>query len=448
MKQKPDVIAVIDVGKTNKKLLLFDTQYHVLTEETVTLPESKDEDGFPCEDLRLLKTYVAECIGKLSGNKEFNWKAINFTAYGASLVHLDQGGQELTPLYNYLKPFPHTLQDDLLEKYGGEGRLCAETASPAMGSLNAGLQLWRLKNEQPEVFDSIRHSLHLPQYLPWLLNRQAVSDITSIGCHTMLWDFMQKKYHRWIAEEGICAKLAPVTGCSNTFPVVTGNTAVRSGIGLHDSSAALIPYLIHDTSTFILISTGTWNITLNPFNSDALTAEEVAAGCLYYLSYTGTPVKASRLFAGRWHDHLKDQMADHFQLNRNFYKTIAFDPHMLTVPVPQVPHQDPGNIDLSVFSSADEAYHFMMSLLVDQQLACISQVMNNKPVKRVYVDGGFSRNEVFMNLLARRLPDFEVFAANIHQASALGAALAIHESWNPAPFRTDLIDFTQYFAES
>lgn len=445
---KPDVIAVIDAGKTNKKLLLFDAYYNVITEETLSIPETRDEDGFPCEDIRLLKSFVTGIIEKLSINKEINWKAINFSAYGASLVYLDQQGHELTPLYNYLKPFPRHLQEYLVEKYGGAGQLGRETASPLMGSLNAALQLFRIKNEQPEIFNRMRYALHLPQYLSWLVNNHAVSDITSIGCHTLMWDFGRKEYHQWITEEGICPKLAPVTDCNSTFPIDTTNTMVHCGIGLHDSSAALIPYLVYDESPFILVSTGTWNITLNPFNSDPLKGEEVAAGCLYYLSYTGKPVKASRLFAGRWHDHFKDRIADHFQLNRNFYRSVAFDPRLATGSRLQGIPQDPDHVDLSDFTSAEEAYHFLVSVLVDQQLVCIGQVINDLPLHRVYVDGGFSRNEIFMQLLARRLPGYEVFAANIHQATALGAALAIHDSWNPIPVRKDLIDFTHYFAES
>ena len=41
-------IAIYDVGKTNKKLILFDEQYSVVYEESIQLPETKDEDGFSC----------------------------------------------------------------------------------------------------------------------------------------------------------------------------------------------------------------------------------------------------------------------------------------------------------------------------------------------------------------------------------------------------------------
>ena len=44
-----------------------------------------------------------------------------------------------------------------------------------------------------------------------------------------------------------------------------------------------------------------------------------------------------------------------------------------------------------------------------------------------------------MSLLAAAFPDVEVYAATVAQASALGAALAIHNSWNSQPLVADLI---------
>jgi glycerol kinase len=39
------VIAILDVGKTNKKLFLFDEWYNIVWEQNSVLSETKDEDG-------------------------------------------------------------------------------------------------------------------------------------------------------------------------------------------------------------------------------------------------------------------------------------------------------------------------------------------------------------------------------------------------------------------
>jgi sugar (pentulose or hexulose) kinase len=67
---------------------------------------------------------------------------------------------------------------------------------------------------------------------------------------------------------------------------------------------------------------------------------------------------------------------------------------------------------------------------VAQQYLSTQLVLKGTSVKRIFVDGGFSKNSIYMNLLAATFPDMEVFAASIPQATAMGAALAIHHSWN------------------
>ena len=49
------VIAVFDVGKTNKKLFLFDESYNIVFERSARFNEIVDEDGFACENLDALK---------------------------------------------------------------------------------------------------------------------------------------------------------------------------------------------------------------------------------------------------------------------------------------------------------------------------------------------------------------------------------------------------------
>ena len=51
---KKSVILIFDIGKTNKKILLFDEHYRLVYEDSVRLQEITDEDGFPCEDIDAL----------------------------------------------------------------------------------------------------------------------------------------------------------------------------------------------------------------------------------------------------------------------------------------------------------------------------------------------------------------------------------------------------------
>ena len=426
LKPKISVCAVFDIGKTNKKLFLFDENYEIVFEKSIQLEETIDEDGDACEDLMQLNKWVLKVWNEVLKHDIFGIKAINFSTYGASFVYVNSLGHPILPLYNYLKPYPENLKKQFYDTYGGEEMFSVLTASPVLGSLNSGMQLYRLKYEKPEIYKEIRHSLHLPQYFHLLLTGKAYSDITGIGCHTNLWNFQTKNYHDWVEKEGIDKKLAPMSAVG--YELSANGCAV--GIGLHDSSSALIPYLISFDEPFILLSTGTWNICLNPFNESSLTFEELQQDCLCYLTFQNKPVKASRLFAGNTHEIKTKELAVQFSTEIDNYKNVDYNSELIR------------NQNTATYEAA---YHSVVFDIVQDQIAAINLVINGlEPIRCIFVDGGFSKNPIFMNLLAQAFPNYEVLAASVAQASALGAALAIHESWNIKPIPENLIELKAY----
>ena len=428
---KIPTIAIFDIGKTNKKLFLFNENYEIVLEKSTQFDEITDEDGDACEDVELLSLWVIDTFNEVLQNPSFEIKALNFSTYGASFVHLDSEGKVIAPLYNYLKPYSEALKKQFYDTYGGEQIFTRKTASPILGNLNSGMVLYRLKYENPVLFAQIHFSLHLPQYISFLFTKQYFSDITSIGCHTNLWDFEENDYHEWVKKEGIIAKLAPINAqllMQVTNPFL--NHSLPIGIGLHDSSAALIPYLAtFKGQKFVLISTGTWCITLNPFNHTPLTDEELQADCLIYKQYKGEPVKASRLFAGYEHEQIIKQLSEQFEKPLDYYKTVKFNPALIKN------FKD---------DSYESAYHQLIVKLVDKQIVSSKLVLNDDSVKKLFVDGGFGKNEIYMNLLAKAFPEMEVYAASVAQATALGAALALHKDWNNKEIPQNLIDLKRF----
>lgn len=451
---KIPVIAIFDIGKTNKKLLLFDYHYNIVDEESKKLEEITDEDGFPCEDVVQLTKWVKDSYEKLLKDDRFEVKAVNFSAYGASFVYLDENKELLPPLYNYLKPYSKKLQDQFYAAYGGESAVAKQTASPVLGNLNSGMQLYRLKYEKPEFFNKIKYALHLPQYLSYIVSGKLNSDITSIGSHTNLWHFQKNNYHKWVAQEGVLEKLSPILPCTKIAGQV--DDKIAAGAGLHDSSAALIPYLSSFTDPFVLLSTGTWCITLNPFNHSLLSDYELYEDCLCYLSYEGKPVKASRLFAGYEHEQQVKRLAAHFNKPADYYATVTADIDVLQKIRPgktQLQKKEQSAMvgqsafadrKLEDFKTYEDAYRQLIADIILQQVRSTNIVLQKTGVKRIFVDGGFSNNSIYMHLLAMSFPDLEVYAASVAQATAMGTALAIHKEWNPLPIPADMVNLKHY----
>ena len=448
------VIAILDIGKTNKKCLLFNEQYEVVFEKSISIKEIVDEDGEVCEDIVALSKWATHSIQEILSNESFIVKAINFSAYGASFMYIDDLGNPLTPLYNYLKTYPQVLLQEFESEFNEDNLFYIQTASPKLESLNAGLQVYRLQKEQPLIYEKVVSAMHLPQYISFLFTYNACADITSIGCHTALWDFTKQNYHEWVSATGIEKKLAPIASPNKTDTVYIHDNELQVGIGLHDSSAALIPYLKSFQVPFILISTGTWSISLNPFNNSPLTSNQLENDCLCYMSYTGNPVKAARLFAGYEHEQAIARLSSHYNKPLDYYKSVILDIELIAKynlnefdKGIQVGVNPSGfsKKDITQFSNYESAYHDLMIEIIKQQFVSTSLVLN-KEVEDIYVDGGFSNNSIYMSLLASMFPTLNVYAAMLPQSSARGAAMVIHEAWNSQAIPKQLISLKAYEA--
>jgi hypothetical protein len=406
---------IFDIGKTNKKAFVFDEAYHIVVEKSTQIPETIDDDGDPCEDIEALRIWIIDTLTEIMQRTDLHIVTRNCTTYGASFVHINENRQLVAPLYNYLKPFPEELMVWFLNTYGPRERISLSTASPLLGHLNSGLQLLWLKHHKPLIFNKIRYSLHLPQWVyslvrPTHFNIHRNGDMTSIGCHTMLWDYPKNNYADWVYAEGIDKKLSVTNSQPDVF-------------GLHDSSAALIPYLTCFEAPFLLISTGTWCITLNPFNDEPLTPEELAQDCLLFMTKEGKSVKAARYFGGHEHDEGVKKIAVQYNLSIDFYKTINYNP-----------------------SNEPEwqAYHNLMGIITAKTAASARLALGKSNIKQIFVDGGFSNNQLFMRLLAAQFPNMAVYAAEVPQATAIGVAMAIHHEWNTRPINKKLINLKKY----
>ncbi len=435
---KNQVIAVFDIGKTNKKILLFNQEFKVVYQYEKKMGTTSDEDGFECDDINLIQDWMVEALNAIVEQGKFDIKGVNFSTYGASLALLDKDGKRLTPIYNYLKEVDSQIQDALFDAYGGVNEFSRKTASPALGLLlNSGIQMLWLKQYKPNIWSQVQHVLHFPQYLSYVLTGKITSEPTSIGCHTFMWDFDKMQYHNWIADKGI--ELPKPINNNTVYPSVFMDKVIEVGVGIHDSSASLVPYLDKAKEDFILVSTGTWCISMNPFNSETLTADQLKKDCLCYLTPQKQQVKSSRLFMGHFHEVLVDKLNEFFGVDDHYYKTIPYQPALLDALKTKIGEQsiffpdgaegfnnEDLKIDFTIFENYDEAYSWMVKELTDLSISSIHLIIAAKDTtKTIYVSGGFARNPIFVNLLSQHFSNKQVLTSEIDNASALGAALAI-----------------------
>ena len=321
MGDRVKVIAVFDIGKTNKKFFLWNELYQIVFERQQNFNEIPDEDGFLGDDLPAVRSWMLQTFAEINALPEYQICALNFSGYGATVVFVDEKGHAVSPLYNYLKAFPEGLFP--YSNYGGEDEFARATASPILGNLNSGLQAFRVSQVSLEVWKKTRWVMHWPNFLSSIFTGNFASEITSIGCHTALWDFDKKTYHEWVSDFGLRNKLPEIAPSNTSF--LNEETKIPVGLGLHDSSSALVPYLRVMHSPFLLLSTGTWCIAMNPFDENPLSAIELKNDVLCFLQGNGKPVKAARLFAGNTHEIQIKRLQEHYQASPTHYKCVEFE---------------------------------------------------------------------------------------------------------------------------
>jgi sugar (pentulose or hexulose) kinase len=406
---------IFDIGKTNKKALVFDKDFQVIDEQQTVFEEIGDIDGEPTDDVSKIESWMFKI---LRGYEKLNISKINFATYGATLALLDAKGKLLTTPFNYLKKIDPNIKQEFLDKNGGSLAFCTATAGPNLDSLlNSGFQLYWLKKTRPEFFKQIHTALHLPQYFSYLLTGKLASEYTSIGCHTMLWDFSKRDYHDWVKQgfEGFLPTILPI---NTTFQGFETLGRLDIGIGIHDSSAALIPYLTREKKPFLLLSTGTWSICLNPFNTEPLTASEFEQDCLFYMRPDGASVKASRLFLGKIHDEAVEKLTTKFHQKADATREIRFDNEIFDKILR-------GLLDDKNAQTLIDFYHILIFDLIKIQVEKIKLAAGSVVYEKIIIDGGFAKNELYLTMLKRALPDVKIEPSDMPQGTALGAALAL-----------------------
>jgi sugar (pentulose or hexulose) kinase len=321
--------------------------------------------------------------------------------------------------------------------YGGVKEFSRRTASPAYGMLNSGLQMYWLKNKKLYFWKQVHSILHYQQYLSYLFSKKITADFTSIGAHTAIWDFDKMKYHFWLGEEGISLP-NPVNGKEAVMVNLNGDM-IAIGSGLHDSSASLIPLLEENQKEeFILLSTGTWIISMNPFSKEQLTQAQLENNCLCFMTTDKKQVKSSMQFLGHVHEINVLEFSSFYGKKKDYYfgmtlnKDTCFQTFQNSEKVffPNgIPNDYKADLSqLKSFSSFEAAYDqlvFEISQLVYDGLKFILD--KDHKLKNIFISGGFNKNLIFMQYLSLMLPDLNIEASEMKNTSALGAALLMND---------------------
>jgi sugar (pentulose or hexulose) kinase len=296
-------VAVIDIGKTNAKLAVV--RLSDLSEVAVITRPNTVLSGPPYPHFDIEGHWEFILTGLSRFQAQYGIAAITVTTHGAACAILDREGRLATPVLDY----EHTGPDTLAEAYDALRPPFSETGSPRLSmGLNLGAQLHYQFAIDPLLKERATSIVTYPQFWGYQLTGILATDVTSLGCHTDLWNPYKAQFSSLPLSLGIADKLAPARKPGDLLGTVTAEIARRTGLlratpvycGIHDSNASLLPHLSAQEPPFSVVSTGTWVIVMavggRPVTLDP------ALDTLVNVNAFGDPVPSARFMGGREHD--------------------------------------------------------------------------------------------------------------------------------------------------
>ncbi|MBP2534426.1 FGGY-family carbohydrate kinase [Agrobacterium tumefaciens] len=306
---KPGRVAVIDIGKTNAKVVVIDTgSGEEIAAEKQANPALRD-GIYPHYDVEMLWRFILSALQRFGQQHGFD--AISITTHGASAALLDGTGDLAMPVLDYEHSYPAAIQ----EAYRGIRPDFAETGSPQLpAGLNLGAQIHFQKEAFPDDFSRVRSIVTYAQYWAGRLTGVQATETTSLGCHTDLWSPRRKSFSSLVARLGIEQLMAPVRPAFDVLGTIRPSLAMETGLsphmpvycGIHDSNASLLPHLLRRDGDFSVVSTGTW--VVNFAIGGAAGALDPTRDTLLNVDAFGRPVPSSRFMGGREYEMLAQQL--------------------------------------------------------------------------------------------------------------------------------------------
>lgn len=293
---------VIDIGKTLSKVSLWSAEGALLDRQTRP-NASVMIDGLKRLDVDGIADWLMTALARYRGQPV---RRIVPVGHGAAVVAISGDGLAVPPL-DYEQPIPA----DVLAAYRTRRDDFAVTGSPALpDGLNLGSQLWWLDQLYP---DAMRDAMLVPwaQYWAWFLTGRMVSEVSSLGCHSDLWNPAAARFSPMAISHGWAGRFAPLVRASESLGPISADIASATGLpptaevlaGLHDSNAALLAargFADIANCEATVLSTGTWFIAMRlPTAQVDAAALPEARDCLINVDVAGRAVPSARFMGGR-----------------------------------------------------------------------------------------------------------------------------------------------------
>jgi L-fuculokinase len=445
------LVAVIDLGKTNKKVALVDERLRLVAVRKASIGAAPAVDGILAEQTEAIWDFICQALRELG--REHPIAAISVTTHGATFALI--GGDGLTaPVVAYEHDPGAPLDADYYARCGTLAAQQAETGTCDLPLLiNPSKALFYIQQRRPDALAAARHLLWYPQFWGWKLTGAVAVEPTYAFNHAFLYDIRNRRPSAAARTLGVDRLLdlpmrRPWDRLGTLSPEVQRRTGLGSlpvTVGIHDSNAALLPYLVAKQGRdFCVDSTGTWCVAMHRVDRVDYAADEIGQKVLFNVDALGSLTKVSFLMGGLdyqlYHGLIggSDPAFDAARVDAALARTG--DAILPGANASQFPRCHGGALDdgrvvpladlhagrtPAWFADQALAHDLLNASLALQSAVAIART-GTGPGATIYVEGGFRNNPVFLAILAALLPDNPVVLTSLAEATSSGTALLGH----------------------
>jgi sugar (pentulose or hexulose) kinase len=430
-------IIVLDVGKTLSKLSLW-TADGVLIDKVARPNARCKTDGVAVLDANGIATWTLASLRSFAAQATIS--AIITVGHGAGVAVLQEGRLAFAPL-DYEQKIPEAVIAD----YRAQRDPFADTGSPALPlGLNIGSQLHWLEMRDPSCLTSTT-LVPWAQYWSWFLTGVATSEVTSLGCHSDLWNPVNADYSELAKNRDWAQKFAPMAKAGDVIGMLKPEFGLGDKVavhaGIHDSNAALLaargfPEIANDEAT--VYSTGTWFIAMrSPREPVNLSDLPESYDCLVNVDAFGQPVPSARFMGGREIEEIIGVDTRRVDIVPDQPALLAAVAAVLESGAMLLPTLAPGcgpfpKGEARWIAQPEDWYQRRAAACLYAALVADASLNLIGAANILLVEGRFAEAEVFVRALASLRPNMRVFTSNAHNDVSLGALRLINPSIQPS----------------
>jgi len=434
-------IAVLDIGKSNLKLLVASDDGWPI--ETMSVANTATTCGrYLAYDLEALETWFLDGLAEVARRHAIG--AVIATAHGCGAV-LTDGQAAVLPMMDYEAVSPPGINS----AYELMAPPYAEVfCSNGSGAMRLAKQLLWQQTACPVEFARATCYLTTAQYLAMRLGGRPASEISQLAAQGHIWDAVGRRPSSIMRARGWDRLLPPRVAAGAVLGTVSEAVIRRTGLspateilcGVHDSNANLFRYMAAGLGEASVLSTGTWMIGFNR-GLDPAELDPVRAMVLN-IDVDGENAPSTLTMTGREYDLIRrDHLAEDAEVLAAIPKLAA----RRTLALPSFVGDDglfPGAGRRGrITGSAPDGPAEWQALAVLYAAFTASHCLDAlASTGRVIIDGGFAANVPFAQALATLRPGQPVSASQSRDGTALGAALLWKRHARTAPVSSVVLE--------